>query len=221
MSGPDIPRQIAGLIDDTEDIAEAYDSIKYLRGLPEAFQEVSKHLPLIEKILRDTKISAKRLKPTDDATVLEAVLNSYDERVYKLLEIFKRIAKKSTDQYDSSVYREIAIKQGKQRVETVMDGILDDLSTLVAHSLFPTEIQRQVDALAKAREELVKVPPSLANSDLNERAGAANQYGNNNQQYNNPGNGNLKKVDGNNYEAYRDINIGMIPPKKPAERKAA
>jgi hypothetical protein len=39
---------IAVLIEAAEGIAEAYDPIKDLRGLPEAFQEVKKLLPLME-----------------------------------------------------------------------------------------------------------------------------------------------------------------------------
>jgi hypothetical protein len=221
MSGPEIHRQIAGLIEVIENIIEAYDSIKNLRDLPEAFQEVSKRLPLVEQTLRDAKMPVKKLKSADDAIVMENVLHSCDEKTDKLLEVFRKIANKSKDKYDSSVYRAVVIKQDKQRVETLMGGILEDLAGLVAHRVFPAEVQKHVGPLKEAKEELAKVSPSLADSDLDEQPGAANQYGNNNHQYNNFGNGNLKKVDGNNYESKGDMNFGMIPPKKSAERKDA
>ena len=63
MSGPDISRQIAGLIEVTEDIVEAYDSHQRPPCLPEASQEVNKRLPLVEQTLRDAKIPAKKSKP--------------------------------------------------------------------------------------------------------------------------------------------------------------
>jgi hypothetical protein len=221
MSGPDISHHIAGLIEVVEGIAEAYDPIKDLRGLPEAFQEVNKVLPLMEKILRDAKSPAKKLKFSNEAKALETVLYSCDEKADKLLEIFKKIAKNSKDQYDSSVYRAIVIKQGKRRVETLMDGILEDLETLVSHHMFPAEIQLQAEPLADAREELAKASPSLADSDLAEQPNSANQYGDNNRQYNLFGDGTQKIADGHYFEAQGNQNFGMMPHKESAEMKLA
>lgn len=219
MSAPDISRQIACLSEVTEDIVEAYDLIKDLRGLPEAFMEVNKQLPLVEQTLRDAKSPAKKLKSADDVKALETVLYSCDGKADKLLQIFAKVGKKSKDQYDSSVYRKVAIKQGKHRVETLMDGILEDLGVLVAHKIFPTEVQRQVEPLAKAREELAKVSPSLGDSDLTEKAGTANQYGDSNRQYNLFSEGTLKVADGHYFEAKGDQNFGIIPAKESAEKK--
>jgi len=221
MSGPNISHQIAGLIEVTEGIAEAYDPIKDLRGLPEAFQEVNKLLPLVEQTLRDAKSPAKKFKSSDEAKALETVLYSCDEKADKLLGIFKKIARNSKDQYDSSVYRTIVIQQGKNRVETLMDGILEDLGALVSHHIFPAEIQMQTKPLAEAREELAKASPSLADSDLAEKNGAANQYGDNNRQYNLFGKGTQKIVDGHYFEAHGDQNFSMIPPKESIERRLA
>jgi hypothetical protein len=63
--------------------------------------------------------------------------------------------------------------------------------------------------------------PSLTDSDLDKQPAAAKQYGNNNRQYNNFGNGTLKQVDGDNYEAKGGINFGMIPPQTSVEGKGA
>ena len=87
MPDTEIPRLVADLIEATEDIIEAYDKIKDLRGLPEAFQELSKWLPLVEETLREAKTPAKRVKPGDDASELEARLSSCGEKADKLLEI--------------------------------------------------------------------------------------------------------------------------------------
>lgn len=70
MSGPDILHQIGGLIKVTEDIAEAYHSIKDICRLPEAFQEVNKLLPLVERTLRDAQNPAKKVTSGDDAEAL-------------------------------------------------------------------------------------------------------------------------------------------------------
>lgn len=221
MSAPDISRQIARLSEVTEDIVAAYDSIKDLRGLPEAFQEVNKRLPLVEQTLRDAKSPAKKLKSTNGVKALETVLDSCDKKANKLLQIFAKVGKTSKDQYDSSVYRAIVIQQGKYRVETLMEGILEDLGALVAHNIFPAEIQRQVQPLAEAREELAKVSPSLADSDLAEQPGAANQYGDHNRQYNLFGEGTQKMADGHYFEAKGNQNFGIIPAKGSVEGKTA
>ncbi|OGE46780.1 hypothetical protein PENARI_c112G10059 [Penicillium arizonense] len=212
MSGPNISRQIAGLIGVTEDIVEAYDSIKNLSSLPEAFQEVNRRLPLLEQTLRDAESPAKKLKSTDDTQGLETVLHSCDEKANNMLEIFEKIGKKSKGQYDSSVYRAIVTKPGKHRVETLMAGILEDLGVLVAHNIFLAEMKRQVEPLAKALEELAEVSPSLADSNLADQPGAANQYGDNNRQYNLFGNGTQKIATGHYFEARGNQNFGTIPP---------
>lgn len=214
MSSLDISRQIAGLAKVTEDIGEAYDSIKDLRSLPEAFQEVNKRLPLVEQTLQDAKSPAEKLKSTDDAKALEIVLYSCNEKADNLLEILKKIGKKSKGQYDSSLYRAIIAKQGKQRVETLMDSILGGLGLLVAHNMFPAEMQRQVEPLAKARGELSEVSPSLADSDLADQPRAPNQYGDDNHQYNLFGSGIQKVAYGHYFEAKGDQNFGMIPSKE-------
>lgn len=212
MPVPDISRQIGGLIEVTGAIAAAYDSIKGLYSLPEAFQEVNKCLPLVEKTLQNAKSPAERLNPADDTMALASLLYSCKEKASKLREIFKQIDEMSEDhQYDSFLYREIIIKQGKQRVETLMDGILGDLGTLIAHSIFPAEMQSQVEPLAQARKELAKVSPSLADTDLADQPRTASQYGNNNCQYNLFGKGIQKITGGHYFEAKGDQNFGMMP----------
>ena len=46
-----------------------------------------------------------------------------------------------------------------------MDSILEDLGTLATDQMFQTVIQKQVDHLAKAREELAKVPQLLPRTE--------------------------------------------------------
>lgn len=214
MSVPDISRQIGGLVEVTEDIMDAYGSVKGLCGLPEAFQEINKCLPLVEQTLQDAKSWAKRLKFADDTIALERVLYSCKEKANKLREIFKQISEMSKDQYDSSLYREIIVKQDKQRAETLMDGILEDLGALVTHNIYPVEMQRPVEPLAQARRELAEVSPSLADSDLADEPRAARQYGDSNCQYNLFGSGNQNIAGGHYFEAKGDQNFGMIPSKE-------
>ncbi|KAK4206670.1 hypothetical protein QBC37DRAFT_487991 [Rhypophila decipiens] len=97
MSNAKIPRQIARLIGVIEDLTEAYDTIKDLRGLPEAFQESSKCLRLVEQTLRAAKSPAKSVDTADDVEVLlGARLDDCEEKADKLLEILQKISGKSS-----------------------------------------------------------------------------------------------------------------------------
>lgn len=212
MSGPNIFRQITSLIEVTEDIIGAFSSIKDLPRLPEAFQEANKRLPLVEQFLQDAKNPAKKLKSAEDARALEIVLYGFHEKAKKLLEIVQTIGEDSKVEYNSSVYRGVILKQGKQRVETLIDRLLEDLATLAANRVFWGEMQRQIEALAKAREELAGVSSSLAESDLAEQPRAANQYGANSRQYNLLGGGSQKIAEGHYFEAHRNQNFGAVPP---------
>lgn len=212
MSASDISRQIGDLIEVTNAIAKAYDSIKDLSSLPEAFQEVNKCLPLVGQTLQDAKDPAQGLQSADDDTMaLESILYNCKDKAGKLREIFQRINEMPDGQYDSFLYREIIIRQDRQRVETLMDGILGDLGALIEHNVFPAETQSQVKLLAQARKELAEVSPSLADTDLADQPRTASQYGNNNCQYNLFGKGIQKITGGHYFEAKGDQNFGTIP----------
>ncbi|SPO01800.1 uncharacterized protein DNG_04473 [Cephalotrichum gorgonifer] len=209
MSDPEIPEQIADLIRATENIIETYDAIKDISGLPEAFHEVAKWLQLVEETLRKMKIPRRKLGSVDDARAIEARLDGFEQKIDKLLEIFQKIAEKSKEKYVSSVYRTIAIKLGKNRVETLMDGILEALAGLAGHHVFVSVLQEQVESLTKAREELAKTPPSLPDSDFEEQLGAAIMYGDGNQQFNAFG-GPQTNVSGHYFASRGAQNFGEI-----------
>lgn len=221
MSGTEISSQIARLVRVTEDIIEAYNAIKDLCGLPEAFQEVNKCLPLVEQTLRDAKIPARKKNSADNAKALETLLNSCEDKADKLLEIFQKIAKKTREEYIPSVYQSCALKQGKHGVETLIDSILEDLGVLAAHQVLQAATQKQVEPLATAREELAKVPPSLPDSDFDSEPGTASQYSDRNRQYNLFRSGTMKNVDGHYFEAKGNQHFSTIPPKESAKSDRA
>ncbi|KAE8156907.1 hypothetical protein BDV40DRAFT_280017 [Aspergillus tamarii] len=213
MANSDISHQITSLIEVTEGIVEAYNPIKDLRGLPETFRTVNSLLPFIRQILRDAKRPTKRVLSANDTEALKTALYGCTEKANKLLEILKKIAKKTNGQFNSSVYRAIIIQHGKHRVETLADGILQDLGALVTLPIYPADMQRQIESLENAREVLAKVSPSLADSDLAEPPRAANLYGDHSRQYNQFGEGGQRMADGHYFEARGNQTFGMFPPK--------
>lgn len=69
--------------------------------------------------------------------------------------------------------RKLAISEGSSDTERI--GILWDLGNLLARSIVPIEMQRQVEPLAN-------VSPSLGDSDVAGHRSAAHKYGDNNSQ---------------------------------------
>ncbi|KAJ5267409.1 hypothetical protein N7478_010217 [Penicillium angulare] len=217
MSSPEVVCQITGLIGVIEKLMAAFDSIKDLSDLPEAFQETSNWLPLVERTLRNFKSSAEKLKTVEDVPALKSILYSCDEKADSLLDIFEQLGEKSNGEYNLSVYHGIVMRQGKQRVETLMDSILEGLGALVTHKAFLGEMHGHIHLLAKGREVLAGVCPSLSDSDLAEQPGAANQYGENSRQYNLFGEGTQRIADGHYFEANGNQNFGILPSKETVE----
>ncbi|XP_014559425.1 hypothetical protein COCVIDRAFT_92155 [Bipolaris victoriae FI3] len=210
-SGFEILGLIGSIVIIVDTTIEVYDAIKNLHGLPEAFQQVSNRLPLVKNAFEDAKGPAKNASSNDEKALKE-LLESCEKKARELQKIFMKIAKKSTGSEPViSVYRSLVLKLGKKsRVEILMDDILKDLQVMVAHSVFRAATQKRVEEVERARQELAEVPPSLSDSDFDERPDTANQYGDGNRQYNAFG-GIQKDVDGSYFEAGRDQNFGTMP----------
>ncbi|CVL02510.1 uncharacterized protein FMAN_00030 [Fusarium mangiferae] len=209
MSGFEIFSLIAAIIGVTETIIRACDAIKDLKGLPLAFQEVKKKLPLVEKTLQAAKTHAENA-PDDESQALETLLKSCKENTKQLEDIFKKLAT-SKGKSIISVYRSLVIKIGKKgRVETLMRGILEDTYTLTTYRVFQAATQSQVEELKMAMQELEQVEPSIPDSDFEEMAGSVSHYGEGHI-YSNTGSGTQKNVSRDNYEAARDMHFGGPP----------
>jgi hypothetical protein len=224
MSGFEVLGLIGNIISITETIIEVYDAFKDLHGLPDAFQEVNKRLPLVEQTLQDVKTQWKNIKSAEEAKAIQTLLTGCQDKSKELERIFNGIAKSSKDNFVVSAYKSVIGKLGKKgRVETLMDDILKDLSVLVAHKVFQEATQKRVETLNKSRQELASVPPSLLDSEFDEKSGGTATQVGGRDQYNVFG-GTQKNVDGNYFEARGDQNFGTIPPangKKAKKTKAS
>jgi hypothetical protein len=178
MSGVEVFALVVNIISIAETIAQVYGAIKGLHGLPDAFREVSKRLPLVEQTLRDVKSQTANIKSAEEVKAISTLLKSSQGNIKELETIFTEIAKNSKDNFVVSVYKSVVAKLGKKgRVETLMDSILKDLGVLVAYKVFQASTQKHVEDLDKARKELAKVTPSLADSEFDEKGGNATQIG--------------------------------------------
>lgn len=217
MSGIEIVGLISAIIDITKTTVETYQAIKNLHDLPEAFDEVNRRFPLVTQTLQKAEDESKNATP-EEKKALEPLLESCRNKAKELLDIFKNI-QESKDKSFRSAYRAIVTKMRKDaRVETLMDNILKDLGVLAAHHAFQDTMQRQVEPLQIARDDLAKVTPSIPDEEINDNAGSAIQFGDKNRQYNSFG-GTQKIFDGDSYEAGRDLNLNISM--KPRRRRGS
>ena len=210
MSGIEIVGLIAAIIEITTAIAKVFNAIKDLEGLPNAFQEVNKRLPIVEITLQSARTHAKKT-PDDQAQALETLLDNCKDKANSLLAIFKQIDKAKGKPF-LSVYLRLALNNGGKegRVETLMGDIMKDVQALISYRVFQTATQSELEDLEKAIMELAQVEPSLPDSVFEEKAGSVNYYGKGDM-FNVTGSGSLKQINGPNFEAAGDQNFGMSP----------
>ncbi|KAH9225074.1 hypothetical protein DL95DRAFT_254155, partial [Leptodontidium sp. 2 PMI_412] len=162
MSGIEIVGLIGAVVGLVEATIAISNSIQDLKGLPDAFGEVHKRLPLVEETLQAARRQFES-ESTDDESAgkIEPFLRSCNDKVLELKEIFEKIAS-SKKKSAMSLYRTIVLKLGKEhRVEVLMKNILEDLQILTSNQVFQVATQAQMAMLRDAIEELSQVKPSI------------------------------------------------------------
>ena len=213
-------RQIIVLAHRVNRTINGFDKILQLSGLPEAFKGVAKCLLLTKEVVDTTRAQLRKLQPKDEKA-LETLLGNCQDNLNIIYTISRGVYSRSKGKYDASEYRAIAIRVDNQRVETLMDDILECLGDMFAQEAFQGGMEKEINMLAKAREELAELPPSLPESDFDEQPRAATMYGDNNRQYNASGSAMEKNIGGSYFEAKGVQNFGTIPLKgKEGESKS-
>ncbi|KAM5356902.1 hypothetical protein ACJ41O_003548 [Fusarium nematophilum] len=94
LSGIEIFSLITGIVTITEAIIEAYEEIKTLPGLPQAFHAVGKRLPLVESTLQDAKKGEKDPMDTEggDLKALRAIMDDCRDKTEELKTIFLELS---------------------------------------------------------------------------------------------------------------------------------
>ncbi|KAF3912513.1 hypothetical protein ABW20_dc0107365 [Dactylellina cionopaga] len=156
-------------------VTQTYDIIKKISGLPKAFEEVNRQLPIVDQTLRAAKSRLRRgPDPTDeeDATIT-AILEPCKQKADKLKEIFEELKTKSQSSGDSALWGKIRIIYFKvlagtkaNRVESLMGDILKGTKLLALNQVFKLAMTQDLVAIEKAIENLAAVEPSLPDSDF-------------------------------------------------------
>ncbi|KAL8364974.1 hypothetical protein RB595_003997 [Gaeumannomyces hyphopodioides] len=155
-------------------ISTAYKTISTISGLPKAFDQVGKHLPLVQGMVEDIRdrLGSTTINDGQRESIL-GVLGDCDDKVKELKRIFDALEKKcKEDQRARSWarvrgwYREALHGVKGHLVETLMNGILEDVKKLSLHEIFRLATQEDVKHIQEALEELSKVKPSLDDSEF-------------------------------------------------------
>ncbi|KAH7190422.1 Vegetative incompatibility protein HET-E-1 [Fusarium oxysporum] len=168
---------IASVIGITGAISAACKIIGNITDLPEAFDQVKRHLPLVQKTLEDAR---KRLESTaltdDQRESIHGTVNHCADKAKELKRIFDELENKCKQGQDAKSwakvrtwYREALRGMKGHRVESLMNDILEDVKRLGLHEIFRLATQEDVKEIKKALEELSKVEPSLDDEEIESR----------------------------------------------------
>jgi hypothetical protein len=166
---------IASTISVVGAIVQTYEVVKTILGLPDAFKEVEKQLPIVEKTLRAAKSRLRKgPDPTDEEdAALASILKTCQDKATKLKGIFEKLQKKCKADAQAtswpklrSVYRTALAGQKANRVEALMQEILKSIKALALHQVFQAVTTEDLKEIEKAIAKLARVPPSLDDSEF-------------------------------------------------------
>ncbi|KAI3540543.1 hypothetical protein CSPX01_08205 [Colletotrichum filicis] len=184
----------------------AYDKIKAIKDLPEAFAEVSLRLPIAREILRKIDEKYENLSVAT-AKIIAPTIESCRKNAEALKTILEALPppKDATSNWDSIVKKYISIikiRGKKERVETLTRNILKDIQLLADHeTIREAADQTQLKKLEDAIKAIEDVEASISDELLEESRGlnithggqgAQNfQVGDNNKQFSHFGTGHV------------------------------
>ncbi|KAI8235102.1 hypothetical protein K4K53_004777 [Colletotrichum sp. SAR 10_77] len=198
---------ISGVVSLLETTGRAYDKLKKMKDLPQAFLEVHQRLPIAQEILK--AIDAKYDQFTvADARLIAPTVQACHKNAKALKAILERLPPRDdvTSSWDTLVKQYITIVkiQGKgERVEDLTKKILRDIQLLVNFEIIKkNEVTKsnQLQKLKDAIEAIERVDPSVSTHEL--QAGGFGsithggqgdqnvQMGDYNNQFNHSGSGN-------------------------------
>ncbi|EPS38544.1 hypothetical protein H072_7653 [Dactylellina haptotyla CBS 200.50] len=166
---------IASTIAIIQAISKSYEIIKKISGLPAAFEEVNRQLPIVDQTLRNAKSRLRRdPDPTDEEeSIISSIINPCQEKAGKLKEIFDKLQAQFETENGPvlwgkirTTYRKVLAGTKAHRVESLMSDILKDTELLARNQIFKLAMAQDLAAIEKAIENLGSVGPSLPESDF-------------------------------------------------------
>ncbi|RYP50627.1 hypothetical protein DL768_003909 [Monosporascus sp. mg162] len=169
MSGAEVIGLISGIIAIVDATVKVYGAATDASGLPEAFRDVAKRLPLVQETLQTARGHLNTADP-DKAfcNAIKPVLEDCEDKTKRLAAIFEKVVPQA-EASRIERYLLAARTLGKgDTVESLMKGILDDVQLLTGNRVTKLPTEADIAHLIRgAIDEVSAIPPSLpAGRDL-------------------------------------------------------
>jgi len=156
-------------------ISATYRTIKTVKGLPKAFDEVQNDFPLVTRVLSHVHATLCDSQDItdDEKDAIMTMLQSSRSAAEELKRVFEEV--KTECERDSGakdwarfrvIYHKALRGMKASRVERLMLEILSGLKKLALRQIFELASQHDIQPLDKAIQDLAKVDPSLPDSEF-------------------------------------------------------
>ncbi|RYP63005.1 hypothetical protein DL771_009490 [Monosporascus sp. 5C6A] len=163
MSGAEVIGLISGIIAVVGATVKVYRAATDASGLPEAFRDVAKRLPLVQETLQTARGCLNTADP-DEAfcNAIKPVLEGCEDKAKRLATIFEKVVPQA-DASRMERYLLAARTLGKgDTVESLMKGMLDDVQLLTGNHVAKLPTEAAIARLVRtAIDDVSAIPPSL------------------------------------------------------------
>ncbi len=191
MSGAEFLAVIGGIsaiLSIANSIADVYNTVKNLHGLPDAFSVVAARLPIVRDILESAKRHVEAEEDEDICKGIKHIVERRETNANTLKGIFEEVKPNDGAWKVDRYYKAVKAKGKGNKVETLMTNILKDVQLLDSQHGMKTATEEQQKEILAAIKELSDVPPSVPDSEFHDPGVTMNQYGSGTQQYTGHGN---------------------------------
>lgn len=211
---------IAGIIAIVDSILSTYSAIREIKGLPKAFEEVERNLPLVKETLQIAEQQLHNNSPSDaEKRAIEPIIIACESKLKELHKVLTKIQKQKKEGNGeikdwsslAKLYQKVVVPMGKaHRVESLMSAMIGSLKALAIHQMFKAATQPQVGKLEEAIKKLSQVEPSIPDSDFESGRSTVNQTNNDRSNGFLCTEGTMHNVVGGNvWKADHNMNFGM------------
>jgi hypothetical protein len=161
MSGAEVLGIISAIIAILDGASKTYNAIKDPSGLPQAFREVARRLPLVRETLQEIQGHLNDRNANQDFKAIKEVLDGCSDKATRLEEIFTNVTPKG----GASMFRRLHLVMrtvGKGlEVERLMKELLADVQLLTSSRVMKLATDDGLERkLLGATRALTPIPPS-------------------------------------------------------------
>ncbi|ETS77351.1 hypothetical protein PFICI_11225 [Pestalotiopsis fici W106-1] len=175
MSGAEIIGVVSAIIAILDAAVKVYDTVSDASGLPLAFRDVARRLPLVTETMQTVRQHLDSCNPDESVyKAVEPIADSCKDKASRLERIFREvIPQESASRMQRYKLAFRTLGKGSL-VESLMKGILDDVQLLAGNHIMKLGTEADLRRLAEASDEVSTLPPSLPSNTWH---GSINNHG--------------------------------------------